>query len=77
MNLKSSLEELYPTSITESVSSGDYIKVVRNGNTSYFLKDGDNIKINGFLNVLKKNLSIYYNMTTTNNKILKLLKLAI
>ena len=29
--------------ITESVSSGDYIKVIRNGNTSYFLKDGDNI----------------------------------
>lgn len=48
MNLKQSLEELYPTSITESVSSGDYIKVVRNGNTSYFLKDGDNIiQLNG------------------------------
>ena len=48
MNLISSLEELYPTSITESVSSGDYIKVVRNGNTSYFLKDGDNIiQLNG------------------------------
>jgi hypothetical protein len=43
MDLKTSLEELYPTSITESVSSGDYIKVVRNGNTSYFIKDGDNI----------------------------------
>ena len=43
MNLKTSLEELYPTSITESVSYGNYIKVIRNGNVSYFLKDGDNI----------------------------------
>jgi hypothetical protein len=59
MNLKSSLEELYPTSITESVSSGDYIKVVRNGNTSYFLKDGDNIiQLNGDLENLKRMTNI-------------------
>jgi exodeoxyribonuclease VII large subunit len=46
-----------------TIKNGDYQINCISWNKCYEnLKDGDNIKINGFLNVLKKNLSIYYNI---------------
>ena len=60
-DLKKSLQELYPDSSGVSkVSYGNYIKVIRNGNVSYFIKDGDDIiLLNGNENRRYKKDSIH------------------
>ena len=52
MDIKKLIEDAYPTSEgVKSVTYGDYIKVIRNGSISYFIKEGDDIiHLNGFEN---------------------------